>query len=281
MTLLLPNTIIDSHVHLFPDKGFDAIWKAFDMIYQVPVLHHLYHKECIDYLRTRRVGPMVYSNYAHKPGIAKPMNQWNKDLLDRTENVFCYAAYHPDDPDALAQAEDILDHPKVMGIKLHFLIQQFYPYDSRFFPLYDLIMDKGKRLLMHLGTGPIGNQFTGLAHFKILLDRYPGLPVTVPHMGGYEYKEFLGLLDDHPALYLDTAYSFWPQAPGGFDQGGEALERYQDRIVYGSDFPNIVFPRGDEIKGLLAYGLDREVYTKIFFDNPARLIRDTCPESAL
>ncbi|MBU1170653.1 MAG: amidohydrolase [Proteobacteria bacterium] len=274
----LPETLIDSHVHLFPDKGFDAIWKAFDQMYQVPVLHHLYHQECIEYLRARQVGPIVYSNYAHKPGIAGSMNAWNRELLNRSENLFCYAAFHPEDDEALAMAEDILSHPQVMGIKLHFLIQHYYPHDSRFFPLYELIMDRKKRLLMHLGTGPIGNQYTGLDHFKILLKRYPDLPVTIPHMGGYEYKGFLDLLDDHPDLYLDTAYSFWHQAPGGYDQGTEALERYQDRIVYGSDFPNIILPRKDEIEGLLSYDLSSGIYSKLFYENGARLIQSACPE---
>jgi uncharacterized protein len=279
MTAAPPSTLIDAHVHLFPDKGFDAIWKAFDTIYQVPVLHRLYHMECIEYLRNRQVGPIIFSNYAHKPGIAESMNAWNRELLDRTDALFCYAAFHPDDIEALSMIETMLDHPHVMGVKLHLLIQNYYPYDRRFFPLYERIMARKKRLLIHLGTGPIGNEFTGISHFKKLLEHYPDLPVTVPHMGGYEYRGFLDLLDDHPALMLDTAYSFWPQVPGGYDQGAEALERYQDRIVYGSDFPNIILPRKDEITGLLSYGLPQHVYDKLFYGNAARLIREACPEA--
>lgn len=271
----LPRTLVDFHVHLFPDKGFDAIWKAFETVYQVPVLHHLYHGECVDYLRERGVGPVVYSNYAHKKGVARPMNEWNLRLLDSTEDLYCFAAFHPEDEDALEYAGEILDHPKVLGVKLHFLIQPFYPHDRRFYPLYERVMDKGKRLLMHIGNGPIGNEYTGITYFKNVLADFPGLPANIPHMGGYEYLEFMELLDAHENLYLDTSYSFWPQFPQSFDLGNAFLEAHKDRILYGSDFPNIILPREDEIEGLLSRNLSQEFYDRVFYENGRRLIEKT------
>ncbi len=272
----LPQTIIDFHVHLFPEKGFDAIWNAFEVIYNYPVLHKLYHNECIEYLRSRDVGPIVYSNYAHKKGFAQQMNAWNMELLDNSENMYCFAAFHPEDENAMEYAEEILSHPRVIGIKLHFLIQEFYPFDEIFFPLYEMIIKMKKRLLMHIGNGPIGNQFTGFSNFKKLLEYFPDLPVNVPHMGGFEYKEFIDLLDDHPELYLDTAYSFWPQISEGYNLGSEYLEKYQSRILYGSDFPNVILPREDEITGLLQYELSQEFYNKIFYENAIKLINKSC-----
>jgi predicted TIM-barrel fold metal-dependent hydrolase len=268
--------MVDFHVHLFPDRGFDAIWKAFDQVYGVPVLHHLYHRECIDYLRARGIGPMVYSNYAHRKGIAGPMNDWNRAVLDATEDIFCFAAFHPEDDHALDLADDILSHPKVMGIKLHFLIQPFHPDDPRFFPLYERVMKRGKRLLLHIGNGPIGNEFTGMAALRRILDRYPDLPANIPHMGGFEYESCMNLLEDHPGLYLDTAYCFWADMPGGFNLGNEYLEKHRDRILYGSDFPNIILPREGEIEGLLALDLSREFYDRVFRENGRQLIRSVC-----
>ncbi len=274
----LPKKIIDFHVHLFPEKGFDAIWNAFEVIYNHPVLHKLYHNECIEYLRQHDVGPIVYSNYAHKKGFAQKMNEWNRALLDNTQNIYCFAAFHPEDENAMDYVEDILSHPKVIGIKLHFLIQEFYPYDERFFPLYEMVIQKNKRLLMHIGNGPIGNQYTGFNSFKKLLEYYPDLPVNIPHMGGYEYGEFMNLLDIHPELYLDTSYSFWPQVTEGYNLGAEQLEKYQDRILYGSDFPNVILPREDEITGLLQYELSDEFYNKIFYENAKKMINKSCAE---
>ena len=54
----------------------------------------------------------------------------------------------------------------------------------------------------------------------------------------------------------------------------ELLERYRDRVVYGSDFPNVIMPREDEIDYLVGLGLSDEFYRKIFYENGMRLIAE-------
>ncbi len=265
---------IDFHVHLFPDRMFDAIWSFFSSEYRWDVLHKLYHRECIRYLQDHGVEAIVYSNYAHRKGIAQGLNEWNLRVLNANPGVYCFAAFHPEDDDALEAAERLLNHPRVLGFKLQLLVQRFSPDDPRLFPLYELVADRGKRILFHVGTGPIGNEFVGLTPFRRLLSRYPLLPANVAHMGAYEYRGFMDLLDDHPALYLDTAYAFFgeSQGKGGFDLDPALLERNKDRILYGSDFPNIILPRESEIDTLLGYGLSEEFYRRVFDQNGRRLI---------
>ena len=270
----LPETIMDFHVHLFPDRLFDAIWRQFITDYGWDVLHHLYWRECIAYLRSRGVGPIVYSNYAHRKGIARGLNDWNLTVLNEIPDLFCFAAYHPDDEDALVMAEKLLDHPRILGFKLQLLIQRFYPDDRRLFPLYERVIGQGKRILFHVGTGPVGNNFVGIGPFKKLLEHFPDLAVNVAHMGALEYDAFGALLDDYPRLYLDTSFSFLPKLGLMFNLGGEFLEKYQDRILYGSDFPNVLFPREDEINTLLGMNLSQSFYDKVFHDNGGKLIRE-------
>ncbi len=271
----LPGKIIDFHVHLFPDRLFDAIWKHFISDYGWDVIYHLYYRECVDHLRTRGVGLIAYSNYAHRKGMAKSLNEWNVRVLDEMPELYCFAAYHPEDEDGLEMAASLLDHPRILGFKLQLLVQRFYPHDERLYPLYELVMEKGKRLLIHTGTGPIGNEFTGVAYFKELMKRYPDLNITVPHMGALEYAEFGELLDGFPNLYLDTSYTFIPGMPEGFlasNLGVDFLEKYQDRILYGSDFPNVLFPREVEIDTLLGLNLSQSFYDKIFRQNALGII---------
>lgn len=275
----LPTTIIDFHVHLFPDKGFDAIWNFFAAD-GVDVLYKYYSDRCIEYLRSCGVGPIVFSNYAHKKGVAEPMNQWNINLLEKFDDLYCFAAYHPDDDNGLKYVEQMLAHPRVVGIKMHFQVQKFCPHDKRLFPLYEMVADRHKRLLLHVGNGPTGNEFVGFDQFKKVLDRFPDLPVNIPHMGGYEFEKFIGLLDEHPKLYLDTAFSFWPGLPFTFNLEPEYLEKYKDRILYGSDFPNVILPREGEIEHLLSFDLSKEVYDNIFYKNGIRLLSETCPAAS-
>ena len=271
-----PSRIIDFHVHLFPDKGFDAVWNFFASS-GTDVVYKFYSGECVKYLNERGVSPIVFSNYAHKQGIAEPMNEWNIALLEQFPDLYCFAAYHPDDGNALQYAERMIAHPRVAGVKMHFHVQRLYPHDKRLFPLYEMIREKGKRLLLHVGNGPRTNQFVGMGHFRRVLDRFPDLPVTVPHMGGLEFGECMDLLDDHPGIYLDTAYSFWPGLPFTFNLGPEYLERYRDRILYGSDFPNMILPREREIDYLLGLDLSDDFYDNVFYANGMRLLAETCP----
>ncbi len=276
----MPPAIVDFHVHLFPDKGFDAIWKVFKS-YGADVVYKFYSPQCIDYLGRHGVGHIVFSNYAHKKGIAEPMNQWNLALLDRHPHLYCFAAFHPDDDNALQDAARALSHPRVIGIKLHCLVQRIHPHDERLMPLYEMVIARRKRLLMHVGTGPMGNEFVGIAHFKKLLRRFPELPANVAHMGGLEFQAFIELLDDHPNIYLDTAYSFWPGLPFTFNLGPDVLEKYRHRILYGSDFPNVILPREGEIDHLLRLNLSEAFYERIFYANAMELLDpETIPSAA-
>jgi predicted TIM-barrel fold metal-dependent hydrolase len=273
MMMIVPETIIDFHVHLFPDRMFEAIWEFFLKYYAWDVKPHLYYRQCVEFLRERGVGPIVYSNYAHRGGVAPGLNEWNLSVLEEFPDLYCFAAYHPDDDDALVMAERLLDHERILGFKLQLLVQRFFPHDERLFPMYEMIIAKGKRLLLHVGTGPVGNEFVGLEQFRKLMERYPELPVNVAHMGALEYRGFMDLLDEYPNLVFDTAFVFFPGVEGCYNQGGELLEKYRDRIVYGSDFPNLLFPREAEIEGLLDYKLSQEFYEKIFYENGTALIR--------
>jgi uncharacterized protein len=270
---MLPDKIIDFHVHLFPDKLIEAIWDAFSNDYQWDVLYRMYYRESVEFLNKNNVTPIVYSNYAHKKGIAEGLNKWNVKVLDKIPNLYCFAAIHPDDDNYMEVAKNIISHPKVLGFKLQLLVQNFYPYDERLFPLYDLVMEKEKRILFHAGTGPVGNQYVGIKNFKKVLEKYPDIPANIAHMGALEYKEFMGLLEEHKNIYFDTSFTFFRSIDMGFDLDHSYLEQNKDRILYGSDFPNLIFPREEEINTLIELGLSNEFYQKVFFDNGMELIK--------
>jgi predicted TIM-barrel fold metal-dependent hydrolase len=270
----LPPHIVDFHVHLFPDRLFEAIWRQFVVDYGWAVLHQLYAEPCIAYLREHGVAGIVYSNYAHRQGVAPALNDWNLRLLDAHPDLYCFAAYHPADEQALPMVRDLFDYPQILGVKLQLLVQRFHPEDERLFPLYEEVIERGKRVLFHVGTGPVGNVFVGVKHFRKVLDRYPDLPATVAHMGALEYDAFTALLPDHPRLCLDTSFAFLPQLGSSCPWTPERFTAFQDRVLYGSDFPNVLFPREDEINTLLGYDLPQTCYDRIFRENALRLITE-------
>ena len=94
-------------------------------------------------------------------------------------------------------------------------------------------------------------------------------------MGAFEYNKFLKLIDIYENLYLDTTMIFIPDNifPERTTKRPkkDILLSYQNRIIFGSDFPNIPYDYELSTKGLLEFDLSREFYEKIFFTNAKRL----------
>jgi uncharacterized protein len=86
------------------------------------------------------------------------------------------------------------------------------------------------------------------------------------------------LLDRYPNLYLDTAFCFLPEPHRGYELDKVYLEKHKLRILYGSDFPNLITPREAEIENLLKLNLSQEFYSKVFYENGNTLIRSITGE---
>lgn len=219
----IPEPIIDFHVHLFPDRLFDAIWDAFVRHYDWNIIHRHYYKECIERLRQGGAASLFIPTM-----LTVPASQ--RDSTGGTKASF-----------------------------RNMTISTASPRITR-------------TILMHW-TWPVGNQYVGLESFMRALQKFPDLPATVAHLGAHECEGFIGLLDGHPNLYLDTAFCFLPPPYQGYTLGPGYLEKYKSRILYGSDYPNLITPRESEIESLLEMGLSQDFYDKVFHDNGIALIR--------
>lgn len=98
-------------------------------------------------------------------------------------------------------------------------------------------------------------------------------------MGAFEYNKFLKLLDKHENLYLDTTMIYipdniFPERKAKRPKPDD-LTSYQDRILFGSDFPNIPYEYNLSTKGLLSLNLPKTFYENIFFNNAKRLFNLT------
>lgn len=276
MNDLIPEQIVDFHVHLFPDQLFEAIWKFFSEQYHWQIVYKMYYKQCIQYLLQNGVSHIVYSNYAHKKGVAEPLNRWNIKILNQNKNLYCFAAFHPDDDNSLQIAASVLEHPRVIGFKLHHLVQHFYPDDERLFPLYEMVIEKNKRILFHIGNGPVGSDHVGYKNFIPLLKRYPQLSVNIAHLGGHEFEPFFDLLKENKNMMMDTSFCFSKDDAFIFDLHPKILEKNKDQLLYGSDFPNLIFPRSEEIETLASFELSKAFYRQLFRENGRRLLDRHC-----
>ena len=89
-----------------------------------------------------------------------------------------------------------------------------------------------------------------------------------------EYGAFLDLADDFPRVHLDTTMAFTrfteSTMPFPADRRDD-LVRLGDRVLFGTDFPNIPYPYLEAVDAVLGMGLGVEWERKVLHDNAARL----------
>ena len=203
------------------------------------------------------------------------LNEWVNDFCKKYKHSIPFGCVWPEDKDRKEYIRKILDDYNFYGIKIQPLVQNFYLNDERMYEIYKLLVDRDKWLCVHIGTAPYRNEYVGYENFIKFLEKFPNMKIIIPHMGAFEYSKFLDLLDKYENLYLDTTMIYIPDNifPERTTKRPkpDTLLSYQDRILFGSDFPNIPYDYEYSTKGLLEFDLPREFYENIFYKNAKRL----------
>jgi predicted TIM-barrel fold metal-dependent hydrolase len=259
---------IDFHTHLFPTRLFRAIWSYFEE-HLWPVRYQGETDQLIQTLLDSGAQRFVFSTYAHKPSMARELNRWSAEIARQQPRAIPLGTFHPlDDVEGLAR--EAFGELGLAGFKIHCQVQQCYPDDPGLFPAYREAERAGKICLIHCGREPEPSPFTDARRFERVLRRFPGLTFVVAHMGADEFDRYYDLLATYENLYLDTTMVFTGFLPWAPRIGG--LIEFQDRILYGSDYPNIPYELTTGVHGLLALELGSGIEDKILYSNAARLL---------
>jgi predicted TIM-barrel fold metal-dependent hydrolase len=246
--------VIDSHVHIFPGKIFSSIWSWFDQ-HAWKIRYQMNTTSLIKYLLDHGVSHVVALQYAHKPGISEMLNSYMvKKCNEFKGQVTGMATVFPGEPDA----DKILMNAfanGLKGVKLHAHVQCFDMNSPDMDVIYDICEKKGKPMVMHVGREPKSEEYhcdpyeiCKAAKLEAVLKNFPKLNICVPHLGFDEIKEYQNLIEKYDTLWLDTAMVLTDYFPMKNRIG---IEHYRaERIMYGSDFPNIPYAWDRELKWL-------------------------------
>ncbi|CAM5722209.1 hypothetical protein SGLAM104S_07267 [Streptomyces glaucescens] len=122
------------------------------------------------------------------------------------------------------------------------------------------LREAGVPVVMHCGSGPAPGRFTGPEPIGRLLARHPRLRLIVAHMGMPEYAEFLALADTYRRCGSIRRWRSPTSARGSprSRRAGGGLADLGDRILLGTDFPNIPYPYVHQLEALERLGLGEE-----------------------
>ncbi len=265
--------VIDAHVHVFATPLFEAIWRWFEQ-YGWPIRYKLDADAVVAFLRSRGVAGAVLLHYAHKPGIARQMNAFVADLVRRSPGTVGVATVHPDDLDPAAiLAEGFA--LGLRGVKLHCHVQCFGPDEARLDAIYRACADADAPLIIHAGREPKSpaykcdpHELCSAKRIEAVLRAHPRLRLVVPHLGADEFDAYERLVLDHDNLWLDTTMVVAGYLPG--EVPWRLVRARPERIMYGTDFPNLPYAWDREVKALIGAGLAE--------DGLARVLGETARE---
>lgn len=196
-------------------------------------------------VREAGVTSYVVLPYAHRPGVARELNEWVLRAADDDDDrAIPFATVYAGDDDSRAVAEAAFD----------------------------------------AGTAPasLGSPHVGVDAFETVVRRHPDLRVACAHLGTYDWPAFVGLARDHDTVFLDTAFACSPTAADAaagvgvdYEPGGvpdTVFEELAGQVMYGSDYPNVPRSYADGRRGLLARSLSDTATEQLFRGAAARFL---------
>ena len=270
--------LVDVHVHFMPDNVLRKVWDYFDaggaLVGRSWPIHYRYDEdERVRRLRAMGLRAWTGLLYPHKPGMAEWLNGWAADFAARVPECAHTATFFPE-PSAKRYVAEALD-AGARVFKAHVQVGRYDPRDPLLAPVWGQLEDAGVPAVVHVGSGPAPGEFTGPGPFGEVLAAFPRLVAVIAHMGMPEYAAFLDLADRYSSVHLDTTMSFTDFTEQSAPYPPDLLPRLADlreRIVLGSDFPNIPHPYAHQLEALARLGLGEDWLRAVCHDNGARLL---------
>ncbi|QWC86912.1 amidohydrolase [Nocardioidaceae bacterium] len=272
--------IVDVHVHFLPPRIQAAVWAQFDQAGPKigrpwPITYRGSVEERVQQLQALGVRRFGTLPYAHKPGIAEFLNDWAWQFADATPAAMRSATFYPEPEATTYVAERLADGADVF--KVHVQVGEFDVRHPDLDPVWAQLAEAGTPVVLHAGSGPVGNEFTGPTPVRSVLERHPGLALVMAHSGAPEFEAFLAMAEGFEHVLVDTTMvftDFFDTLGGAFPD--ELLPRYEalgraGKVLLGSDFPTIPYPYAHQLESLERLGFGSDWLRAVCWDNPRRL----------
>ena len=269
--------IIDVHTHFMPKNVMDKVWDYFGAAGPKigrpwPITYREAEDERVE--RLRSYGVLAFSSmlYPHKPEMGAWLNSWSAEFASRHPDCLHTSTFFPE-PTAGDYVRDAIDAGTKV-FKSHVQVGEYDPGDPLLDPVWGLLAEAQVPTVIHCGGGPVPGEFTGPGPVAAVLERFPRLPLIIAHMGMGEYSEFLDLAQRYENVTLDTTMAFtgFVEATMPFPPSERGrLADLGDKVLLGTDFPNIPYPYAEQLHALADLGLGDDWLRAVWHGNAARL----------
>ncbi|MCT2593154.1 amidohydrolase [Streptomyces sp. N2-109] len=269
--------LVDVHTHFMPERVLRKVWEYFDAVgpatgIEWGITYRQEEAERVALLRQFGVRAFTAMLYPHKGGMARWLNDWAAGFAARTPDCLHTATLYPEE--GVEEYARTAVEAGARIFKSHLQVGAYDPTHELLDPVWGMLSEAGVPVVMHCGSGPVPGKHTGPEPVGRLLARHPRLPLIVAHMGMPEYTDFLDLAERYDEVRLDTTMVFTDFSERFTPFPSTELGRLAglgDRVLLGSDFPNIPYPYVHQLEALERLGLGDEWLRRVCYENGARL----------
>ncbi|MDH3500550.1 MAG: amidohydrolase family protein [Acidimicrobiia bacterium] len=274
-TLGIPG-FVDIHTHFMPKQVLDRVWAYFDRAgtgHRWPIQYRLDEHARVETLRALGVVRFTSLNYAHRPDMAAWLNSWSASFAAAHTDCAHSATFYPEDG-AGAYVEEALTAGAAV-FKVHLVVGNFDPWHERLRPVWAQIEAAQVPVVIHAGEFPNPTRWTGAGRLRDVLVAHPELRLVIAHLGARDYLELWDLGIRYPNVMWDTTMSFTDfflqdrPVPNALV---ENVIEHPERIILGSDYPNIPHAYAHQIEALQRLGVDENWLRAVLYENGARLL---------
>jgi predicted TIM-barrel fold metal-dependent hydrolase len=177
-----------------------------------------------------QVGCSTYASVLNHVECIAEENLYLHRLIDEKDWVYQWVVIDPRQKATYAQAEKMLSHPKVLGIKIQSFEQK---YDIREYAdeLFAFANEHRTVMLMHPHY---------ISHMPAFADKYPDMKLIIAHLGSKEHVDSIANAK-HGNIYTDTS--------GAASSRNHVLEYAvkrvgSEKILFGTDTYSFAFQFG-------------------------------------
>lgn len=270
--------LFDVHTHFLPPRVIAKVRAQFDSAGPLigrpwPLRYRDTDERLAEILTEFGVRHFSALPYAHKPDMAAFLNDWAADFAARTPGALHCGTFFPE-PGAAEEVRRRIESGLQL-FKVHVQVGAFHVTDPLLDEAWGVVAEAGVPVVLHAGSGPIPTEHTGPGPVAELLRRHPRLALVMAHMGAPEYREFLELAETYDNVRLDTTMAF----TDFFEEMGgpyppdllPRIEALGEKVLLGSDFPNIPYAYGHQLESLERLGLGDDWLRGVVWHNGVRL----------
>jgi uncharacterized protein len=177
------------------------------------------------------------------PDRLRAYNDWIVDVATRSTHLTPLVAADPFVLGGRDGAAHLAEQAAkgARGIKVHPVLQGFFPNDPRMKSIYDLCEDQGLTVLSHSGSTKGSPQWADPFAFAEVMRAHPRLHLLLAHLGGASWHQVGEFAAAFPAVSFDVceiiAWTGAPGAPTADELGRLIRDIGADRVLFGTDFP--------------------------------------------